>query len=75
MCHLGLNTNYTETEPEAVVILPYKSYNYLENQCPFELSNNKKSTKNICKSEKEGFIKTSNFKKEQLLHNSVTCVK
>ena len=75
MCHLGLNTNYTETEPEAVVILPYKSYNYLENQCPFELSNYKKSIKNICKSEKEGFIKTSNFKTEQLLHNSVTCVK
>ena len=74
MCHLGLNTNYTETEPEAVVILPYKSYNYLENQCPFELSNYKKSTKNK-KSEKEVFIKTSNFKKEQLLHNSVTCVK
>ena len=59
MCHLGLNTNYTETEPEAeIVIFPYKSYNYLENQCPFELSNYKKSTK-----------------KEQLLHNSVTCVK
>ena len=57
MCHLGLNTNYTETEPEAVVILPYKS----------KLSNYKKSTKNICKSEKEVFIKTSNFKKEQLL--------
>ena len=46
-CHLSLNTNYTETEPEAVVILPYKSYNYLENQCPFELSNYKKSIKNI----------------------------
>jgi hypothetical protein len=47
MCHLGLNTNYTETEPEAeIVIFPYKSYNYLENQCPFELSNYKKSTKN-----------------------------
>ena len=38
---------YTETEPEAeIVIFPYKSYNYLENQCPFELSNYKKSTKN-----------------------------
>ena len=34
-----------------------------------------KNLPKISKSEKEVFIKTSNFKKEQLLHNSVTCVK
>ena len=34
-----------------------------------------KNLPKISKSEKEGFIKTSNFKKEQLLYNSVTCVK
>jgi hypothetical protein len=69
MCHLGLNTNNTETEPEAVVILPYK---HTTNWKTNVLLNYQiiKNLPKISKSEKEVFIKTSNFKKEQLLHNS-----